>query len=398
MLEQLPRLEEMPLDNQRVLVRADLDLAVDGQGDVVENHRLQRILPTLRHIVEHEGRLILAGHRGDPRGKPRANVSLEPVGVELARLTGWEVLLPDGAISDAARKVVSDLRPGQVCLLENLRFEPGEDRADEGFAHSLARLCDIYVLDALSLVDRELASVVTLPRAVRQRTVGFALRADLDAIERLRDPSPPVVSLLGGRRLGEQLDKLEMLLERSQILCLGGGVANTFLAATGHALGRTRFETDMLAQARAILDRAERAQLRVLLPTDVVVAAKPGASERSAVPVQRVPEDCVIVDLGPETVRRYAEEASRSATVIAAGPMGLTGAERHTAGEAELYRHIGTAGVFSALLGGAAAAAARSVSDSEEGAGPTFDLVSAAADPVWRLMRGARLPGLQALR
>ncbi len=397
MLEQLPRLEEMPLINQRVLVRADLDLAVDAEGTVVDSHRLRRILPTLRHIVEKEGRLILAGHRGDPRGKPRANVSLEPVGVELAKLTGWEVLLPDRATSDAARMVVADLRPGQVCLLENLRFEPGEDRADEGFAHHLARLCDVYVLDSLSLVDRELASVVTLPRAVRQRTIGFALRADLEAIEQLRTPTPPVVAMLGGRRLGEQLDKLEMLMGRSQVVCLGGGVANTFLAATDHQLGQTRIETDMLAQARAVLERAERAGVEVLLPTDVVVATKPGATERSAVPTTRVPEDRVVVDLGPETVQRYADRATRAATVIAAGPMGLTGSERHTAGESELYARIGASTVFSALLGGAAAAAAQDLGD-PEGSGPTFNLISAAAGPVWRLLRGARLPGLQSLR
>jgi phosphoglycerate kinase len=398
MLEQLPRLEEIPLINQRVLVRADLDLAVDAQGNVADSHRLRRILPTLRHIVEQEGRLILAGHRGDPRGKARANVSLEPVGVELAKLTGWEVLLPDAATSDAARMVVSDLRPGQVCLLENLRFEPGEDRADEGFARNLARLCDVYVLDALSLVDRELASIVALPRAVRQRTVGFALRADLEAIERLRVPTAPVVALVGGRRLAEQLDKIEMLLERSQVLCLGGGVANTFLAATGHQLGRTRIETDMLAQARALLERTERAGVELVLPTDVVVAAKPGTPERTAVPVHQVPDDRVVVDLGPETVQQYAARATRAATVIATGPMGLTGSEQHTPGESELYARIGASPVFSALLGGAAAAAARAVSDPENDQGPTFDLVSAAAEPVWRLIRGARLPGLQSLR
>ncbi len=398
MLDHLPRLEEIPLINQRVLVRADLDLAVDAEGRVADDYRLHRLLPTLQHIVEREARLILAGHRGEPRGKPRANASLEPIGVELARLTGWEVLLPDGATSDAARKVVSDLRPGQVCLLENLRFEPGEDRVDEAFAHQLARLCDIYVLDALSLVDRELASVVALPRAVRQRTVGLALRADLEAVEHLRQPASPLVALLGGRRLEDQLDKIDRLLERAQVLCFGGGVANTFLAATGARLGATRVETDMLAQARALLERAERGGIRVLLPSDLVVATKPSAEERSVVDRDRVPANSLVVDLGPNTVDQYAGEALRAATVIAAGPMGLTGSARFTPGEAELYRRIGSSTVFSALLGGTAAAAVRGIQPQEGRPEPRFDLVSAAADPVWRMMRGARLPGLQALR
>jgi phosphoglycerate kinase len=398
MLEHLQRLEEIPLTNQRVLVRADLDLAVDGTGAVTDNERLRRVLPTLEHVVEREGRLVLAGHRGEPRGKPRANVSLEPVGVELAKLTGWEVLLPDAATSDAARKVVADLRPGQVCLLENLRFEPGEDRADEAFAHALAKLCDVYVLDALSLADRELASVVQLPRVVRQRTVGLSLRADLDAIEQLKAPAQPVAALVGGRRFEEQLDKIEFLMERAKVLCFGGGVANTFLAASGRSLGRTRVESDMLAQARALLDRAERAGVGVRLPTDVVVAPKPGAPERTVAAVTRVPEEQLAVDLGPETVRQYIEEAIRCATVIATGPMGLTGSERHTPGEATLYRTIGSSPVFSALLGGAAAAAARTLITDADESGPRFDLVSAAAEPVWRLLRGARLPGLQALR
>jgi len=398
MLDHLQRLEEMPLANQRVLVRADLDLAVDAGGNVTENSRLQRVLPTLRHIVEQEGRLILAGHRGDPRGKVRANVSMEPVGVELAKLTGWEVLLPDGATSDAARMVVADLRPGQVCLLENLRFESGEDRADEGFARRLARLCDVYVLDSLSLVDRELASVVALPRAIGQRTVGLALRADLDAIERLQTPARPVVALLGGRRLEDQLDKIEMLLERAQVLCLGGGVANTFLTARGHQLGRTRIEGGMLAQARSLEERAERTGIRLLLPTDAVIASKPGATDGVVVDVDQIAEDRVVVDLGPETIRSYAQLAAGGATVIAAGPMGLTGSERHTPGEAELYRKIGSSSNFCALLGGAAASAARCVAAPEGEIGPRFDLVSAAAEPVWRLLRGARLPGLQALR
>jgi phosphoglycerate kinase len=293
--------------------------------------------------------------------------------------------------------VVSDLRPGQVCLLENLRFEPGEDRADEGFARLLARMCDVFVLDSLSLADRELASVVALPRAVRERTVGLSLRADLDAIERLQAPRQPVVALLGGRRLGEQLDKIEMLMERASVLGLGGGVANTLLAASGHPLGQTRVEDDLLPQARALLDRADRAGIELLLPTDVVVAPKPAATEHTVVAVDRVPEDQLIVDLGPETVRRFAERSTRAATVIAAGPMGLPGSQRYTAGESELYRRIGASTVFSAVLGGGAAAAARSVT-TEEAGGPCFDLIAAAAEPVWRLLRGARLPGLQALR
>ena len=395
MLDPAPTLETLPLANLRVIVRVDFDVVVDPKGEVSNVAPLRRLLPTFEHVTSQGGRLVIAGNCSTSNRQDRAAPSIDPVGMALAGLTGWEILVPDSATGDAARKVVGDQRPGQVCLLPNLAHEPNDLAADEAFAHQLARLGDVYVLDSLSLADQTLASVTLLPRLVPHRMLGLALRADLAAIEQLRQPSRPFVAVLGGRHLAEELERFESLLGRANTICLAGGVANTMLVASGHDLGATRVENELLAQARSLWDRADHARVEVLVPEDVRVARRPHSTERHAVTVSAIPEDQIVVDVGPRTTNRYKHVCETAGTVVVSGPMGLQGKGLSTAAERELYPALANSPSFTAVLGPAATQAAWAC---DEALPTRFDLFAKAVEPVWRLLSGARLPGLQALR
>src|SRR6185369_4934083 len=214
----------------------------------------------------------------DPRAKPR-DLSLEPCGARLSELTGYEVHLPDDCIGDSPKKVIYDLRAGQLCLLENLRFHEGEEKDDEAFARRLAELCDVYVDDAFGAVHRAHASVHALPRLMRERAAGLLLQKELTSLTRLVDrPEKPYVAVLGGAKVSDKIDVVEALLGVVDTLCIGGAMANTFLAAQGKDMQKSRIEEDKLPLARTILDKAAAKRVEVELPVDVIVAESLEAS------------------------------------------------------------------------------------------------------------------------
>ena len=238
LLAGIPPLEELELEGQRVLVRADLDLAVDAEtGAVLGDAPLVAAMPTFEHVVGRGARLVIAAHRGSPQGKPTRALSLEPVGSRLAELTGWEVLLPEECVGDVPRKLVAELRTGQVCLLENLRFDPGEEQDDETFVRELGRLADVFVADALGVLRLEHGSVVGLPQLLRHRTAGLALRRELEAFTRF---DQPLTSALLGGAFSVGVPLVEALVRRSVPLLLGGPLGSTLLAAQGVQSGRHR--------------------------------------------------------------------------------------------------------------------------------------------------------------
>jgi phosphoglycerate kinase len=387
----LPQLE---IEGRRVLIRTDFDVPLTPARGVADAASVARALPTIKHVIERGARAILISHLGDPGGRPRPELSLEPVGACLAELLGQEVVLADEPVGDGARKVISDLRPGGVALLENLRFSPGEEACEERFVRTLASYGDVFVNDAFAVCHRGHASVAGVPRHLAQRGLGLDLEQEVAAFDRmLGTVERPFVVVMGGDRLGERQAALDVLLERADAFFFGGTVANTFLRARGGALGRSLFEEDRLAWARTFLTKATSRDVAVHLPRDLVAAAGTRSAAGRIVSAQRVPDDQAALDIGPETAASFAEAIAQARTVFWNGPMGVFESEPFAAGTMAVARAIAaTRGAFGVAAGRATAAAVR-----RSGVGERLTHVTAAGTAALEYLQGRRLPGLAAL-
>jgi phosphoglycerate kinase len=387
-------LPELDLDGRRVLLRVDFDVPLTPARGVADPTRLEECLPTLRHVLSHGARVVLASHLGRPGGRPHPEQSLEPVGAYLADLLGQEVILADEPTGDGARKVVADLRPGSVALLENLQFSPGEAANDDRFARALASYGDVYVNDALAVCHLTLASVAGVPRLCAQRGMGLRLQKEVAGLQRLQgEVERPFVAVIGGARVAERVAALDSLLPKVDAFCLGGAIANTFLKARGGSVSRSLVDEDRLAWARSFLHRAQDRDVAVYLPRDLVVAAGTRSPSGRVVAAQRVPEDLAALDIGPETAASYAERIVQARTVFWNGAMGVVETEPFALGTTAVARAVGnTRGALTVVTGKETAAAIRRAQ--LEG---RVDHVSTAGLAALAVLEGRKLPGLVAL-
>jgi phosphoglycerate kinase len=384
-------LADLPLEGRRVFLRADLDVPLSGD-DVADDTRIRAALPTMRALLDGGAKLIVGAHLvPDRRGRAP---SLEPVGAALSGLSGHEVHLPEDCIGDAAKKVVQDLRPGQICLLENLRLHGEEEEADDpAFAERLAELADLYVNDALRASAVKHASVHALARAMRENAAGIALESELRALDRVIErPERPCVALLGGSSLDVAL--VTSILARADVLCVGGAVANTFLAARGVELRASRVEKEKLAQARTLLERAAARGVEIWLPEDVVVASSATAATGTAVSVNEIPESASALDIGPKTATRFAAALASAKTILWTGAMGAAEQPAFAGATAQLAEALSRAPAFKLVLGDHAATALRATTAT---AGDALH-ISTGGRASLDLLEGKKLPGIEALR
>jgi len=384
------------LMGKRVFVRVDFNVPLDKKtGKITDDARIREALPTLKLLMDSGAKVMLASHLGRPKPGKR-DLTLEPCGVRLAELTGHEVLLPDDCIGDAPKKVIHDLRTGQVCLLENLRFHEEEEKDDEAFAKELAELCDVYIDDAFGAVHRAHASVHALPRLVRSRGAGLLLKKELTALTRLTDrPEKPYVAVLGGAKVSDKIDVVEALLAVVDTLAIGGAMANTFLAAQGKDMQKSRIEEDKLPLARTILAKAKAKGVEVLLPVDVVVASGLDSIAGETVSADLVPPETMALDIGPKTVELFARAVERAKTVFWNGPMGLFETPAFSRGTMALARRMSAAPGFTVVGGGDSASAVKVAGD-DVAAG--FKHISTGGGASLELIEGKKLPGVEALR
>jgi phosphoglycerate kinase len=396
-LQGIRSIRELPIENKRVFLRVDFNVPLDG-ARITDDSRIREAVPTIRHALERGARLVLASHLGRPKKGPDPKLSLEPAAKRLAELLGQDVTLPEDCVGDAAKKVVFDLRAGQVALLENLRFHPEEEKDDEGFCRQLSDLADVYVDDAFGAVHRAHASVHGLAKLYRDRGCGFLLEKEIAALGKIvGSPERPYVAVLGGAKVSDKIAVVESLLERVSSLLIGGAMANTFLAAEGKNMGKSLVEADKLALARTLLEKAREKNVEVLLPVDVVVAAstEAAAGDTETVSVDAIPAGKMALDIGPKTAESFGKHFTDAKTVFWNGPMGLFEKAPFAAGTFAVARAIADSRAFTVVGGGDSAAAVHAAG---EGIAKKMKHISTGGGASLELVEGKRLPGIEVLR
>jgi len=390
-------LDDINVSGKAVLLRVDFNVPMQD-GHVADATRIERSLPTIVELAEAGARVVVASHMGRPGGRRIRDLSLEPVARELtARLKGRPVIFAEDCIGPLPQQAVATMTDGDILVLENLRFHAGEESNDMEFASSLARLADIYVDDAFSAAHRAHASVEAVTH-ILPSAAGRLMQAELESLDAaLGNPKRPVAAVIGGAKVSSKLNLLGNLVEKTEVLAIGGGMANTFLHAIGIDVGTSLCEHEMAGHARTLLDKAKAAECKVVLPTDALVEAELAAgAEVKVVPIKRVPKDRMILDVGPKTAEDICRQIESCHTLIWNGPLGCfevppfdTGTNTVARKVAELTR---AGGLFSVAGGGDTLAALAHAGVSDD-----FSYLSTAGGAFLEWLKGKPLPGVAAL-
>ena len=387
---------DVDVAGKRVLVRVDFNVPLED-GKVFDDARIRAALPTIALLVRKGARVILASHLGRPKGKVADSLRLRPVAERLSQLLGQEVRVTGDALGTGTQDAVRRLKKGDVLLLENLRFHKEEEANDPDFAKQLASYADVYVNDAFGTAHRAHASTEGIARFL-PAYAGLLMEREITMLSRLlEDPARPFAAIIGGAKVSDKITVLENLLERLDTLVLGGGMANTFLVAEGHTVGKSLLEADMVEDARGLLQMAAQRGVRIVLPVDVVVAKEvTRGAEHKVVPVERVPNSWSIVDVGPRSVGLFEEALDEARTILWNGPLGVFEIPTFGDGTRAMARYLATraeAGATVVLGGGDSAAAVDQL-----GLAGRMTHVSTGGGATLEFLEGKDLPGIAILR
>jgi len=384
---------ELDVTGKRVFIRADLNVPLED-GKIADPTRIEATLPTIRWVLDHGGRPVVASHLGRPKGGPTPGLSLRPVAEFLGRALGVRVTLAPDCTGEATERLVAAMQPGEVVVLENLRFHPEEEKNDPAFARQLARLADVYVDDAFGAAHRAHASTAGMAAHFREKAAGLLLTREVEMLgQLLRAPASPFVTVLGGAKVSDKIGVLENLLDRVQTFCVGGAMAYTFLEAQGKPIGRSRIEADKLDVARETLAKAAARRVRVLLPVDHLAADRPEAGARTGiVSADAFPDDLLGVDIGPATIDLFRAEIVAARTVLWNGPMGIFEIEAFARGTMAVATALAECKGTTVVGGGDSVAALR-----RAGKLDAVTHVSTGGGASLEFLEGRELPGLRAL-
>ncbi len=390
------RLEDVTVTNKTVLVRVDLNVPMQG-GKVTDKTRITRVLPTINYLIKKKARVVLLSHFGRPEGGPDPSMSLAALVDTLAAAIGKPVQFGVDCVGEAAEEAVAKLKPGEVLLLENLRFYPEEEKGDAKFAKQLASLGDIYVNDAFAASHRAHASITGIAKHLTS-VAGKLMEEEITQLEGIfTGAQKPIAAIIGGSKVSTKLKLLNNLIKTMDVLLIGGAMANTFLYAQGHKVGHSRCEKDMKKTAQAILKNAEKHGCRIVLPADLVVTYKfKTQAECEVVYVEGIPDEAMAADVGPATVGRFAQELMLCKTVVWNGPIGAFETSPFDASSVGLARVIArltaTKKIRSVSGGGDTVAML-----AHAGLTKQFSYISTAGGAFLEWLEGKTLPGVAAL-
>lgn len=387
-------IRDLELAGKRILVRVDFNVPMDEQGVITDDIRIRMVLPTIRYVLEQKGKLILCTHMGRPKGQRVEAFSLAPVATHLATLIGQEVRLAPDCIGEETEAMVASLQPGEVLLLENLRFHKEETDNEPAFAAKLARLADVYINDAFAASHRAHASVAGVPGLVRERAAGFLLQTEMDFFHKaMAEPVRPLMAIVGGAKVSSKLGALQNMLDKVDRMIIGGAMANTFLKSLGFQVGASKTEDDLLDTARQLVQTAREKGVKLYFPVDFVVADRfaPDAVVKN-VTAQDIPEGWMALDIGPASTICFQEALADVRTIVWNGPMGAFEMDAFARGTMAMCHAIASSHALSVTGGGDSNAAVK-----KSGEARNISYMSTGGGAFLQLMEGKSLPGVDAL-
>jgi phosphoglycerate kinase len=390
-------IDEVDLKNKRVLVRVDFNVPLDEKLNVTNDIRIDESLPTIKKIIGDGGKAILMSHLGRPKGERKPEFSLKPAAERLSKLLGKEVKLAPDCIGAETEKMVNEMKPGDVVLLENLRFHKQEEKNEPEFAKQLSNLGDVYINDAFGSAHRAHASTEGVTKYIKTCAAGYLMQKELDYLgSALANPKRPYCAVLGGAKISGKIDVINNLLNKVDTLIVGGGMAFTFFKAQGKEIGKSLLEAEKLELAKELLEKTKSGKLKFLLPVDVVVADEfKNDSPSIIVEVDKIPADKMGLDIGPKSIKLFSDELMKSETIVWNGPMGVFEMDNYAKGTFAVAQALAKAtesGAITVIGGGDSAAAI-----ADAGLEKKVSHVSTGGGASLEFLEGKVLPGVAAL-
>ena len=387
-------IRDVNIRNKRVFIRVDFNVPLNSELNITDDTRIRSALPTINYAIDEGAKIILASHLGRPKGKKNPALTLATVVKRLQRLLNKNVLFLDDCLGPDVEKAINNMESGDVVLLENLRFYPGEEGKDDEFAKKLAALADVYVNDAFGTSHRSHSSVVGITKYVRPAVAGFLVKKEIEYVDGvMANPARPFVAILGGAKVSGKLGMIENLGKKVDKVIIGGGMAFTFLQAMGYEVGNSLVEPEMLEISIKIYNAARQSGIKFYLPVDCVVAPdmEPG-TETMIVPVQEIPHDWKALDIGPASVKLFTEAIANARTILWNGPMGVFEIDAFSRGTFAVAHAVAESYALTIVGGGDTANAVDKARESEN-----MSFISTGGGAVLQMLEGKPLPGIMAL-
>jgi len=393
-------IDQVDLKGKKVLFRFDYNVPLDSSLNITDDIRIRSTLPTINYALDEGAKVIIMSHLGRPKGKVVPEMSLAPVARRLTRLLGKEVFLAKDCIGEDVKKLVRDMKPGCVVLLENLRFHPEEEKNDDAFAEQLANLGDVYIDDAFGNAHRKHASNVGIVKYMKEYGAGFLIKQELNYFKTaVEKPARPFVAVIGGSKVSGKLDALLNLIEKVDKMIIGGGMAFTFLKELGYEVGKSIVEDELMPKARQVMDIAKKLGIKFYLPVDCVIAEDISAeAETKIVPVQEINPKWMGLDIGHATISLFAEALSNAKTIVWNGPMGVFEIDAFGRGTAAMARIIANSHAMTIIGGGDTDVAIHNAGESDKityistGGGASLELLAGKMMPAIDVLDGSDKP------
>jgi len=387
-------IKDIDIDGKKVFFRVDFNVPLDEHQNITDDTRIRAVLPTLQYALDHQAKLIVASHMGRPEGKKVPELSLAPVAKRLGRLLEKKVIMAKACVGSETSELLSNMKQGDVVLLENLRYHPEEQQNEDTFAKALAEMCDVYVNDAFAVSHRINASVVAITKYAPVCAAGFLLQKELDYFKQaIANPMRPLVAIVGGSKVSDKLGALENMLEHVDKFLIGGAMANTFLKCSGYNVGKSRVEEDLREVACAVMSMAAERSIKFYLPIDAVVASHfDPKAEIKIVPVQEIPNDWMVMDIGPATSLLYSEALYDAKTIVWNGPLGVFEMDAFSRGTIAMVHNVANSYALSIVGGGDTDVALHKTGEMDR-----ITYISTGGGAFLTLLEGKTLPAVAAL-